>query len=87
MAISATEIFCRRPECFDLEFVADLEHGDPFGMPGLHFTRETCESMAINSIESGAVILAESGMCSGGRVCHDLKHNLWRERSIIVFVG
>ena len=87
MAISATEIFRRHPECFDLEFIEELKHGDPFGMPGLHFTRETSESMAINSIQSGAVILAGSGMCNGGRVRHHLKHNLWRERSSIVFVG
>ncbi len=87
MAISATEIFRRHPECFDLDFIAELEHGDPFDMPGLHFTRETSESMAINSIESGAVILAGSGMCNGGRVRHHLKHNLWRERSSVVFVG
>lgn len=87
MAISATEIFRRHPECFDLEFLRELEHGDPFAMPGLHFTRETSESMAINSIDSGAVILAGSGMCNGGRVRHHLKHNLWRERSSVVFVG
>jgi metallo-beta-lactamase family protein len=87
MAISATEIFRRHPECFDQRFRDELQHGDPFAMPGLHFTRETAESMAINSIDGGAIILAGSGMCNGGRVRHHLKHNLWRERSSVVFVG
>lgn len=87
MAISATEIFRRHPECFDGQFLQELHHGDPFAMPGLHFTRSTQESMAINSIDGGAVILAGSGMCNGGRVRHHLKHNLWRERSSVVFVG
>jgi Predicted exonuclease of the beta-lactamase fold involved in RNA processing len=87
MAISATEIFRRHPECFDDDFLAELKHGDPFDMPGLHFTRDTSESMAINSIEDGAIILAGSGMCNGGRVRHHLKHNLWRERCGVVFVG
>jgi metallo-beta-lactamase family protein len=87
MAISATEIFRRHPECFDDGFLAELQHGDPFAMPGLHFTRDTSESMAINNIEDGAVILAGSGMCNGGRVRHHLKHNLWRERCSVVFVG
>ncbi|MEI7037913.1 MBL fold metallo-hydrolase [Fulvimonas yonginensis] len=87
MAISATEIFRRHPECFDAHFLEVLRHGDPFAMPGLHFTRSTQESMAINSIDGGAVILAGSGMCTGGRVRHHLKHNLWRERSSVVFVG
>jgi metallo-beta-lactamase family protein len=87
MAISATEIFRRHPECFDDDCLAELRHGDPFAMPGLHFTRDTSESMAINSIDDGAVILAGSGMCNGGRVRHHLKHNLWRERCSVVFVG
>ncbi|MFC5525413.1 MBL fold metallo-hydrolase RNA specificity domain-containing protein [Rhodanobacter ginsengisoli] len=87
MAISATEIFRRHPECFDAGFIEQLNHGDPFAMPSLHFSRETGDSMAINNIESGAVILAGSGMCTGGRVRHHLKHNLWREKSSIVFVG
>jgi metallo-beta-lactamase family protein len=87
MAISATEIFRRHPECFDQPFLALLRNGDPFAMPGLRFTRDVEQSMAINRIESGAVILAGSGMCTGGRVRHHLKHNLWRARSSIVFVG
>jgi metallo-beta-lactamase family protein len=87
MAISATEIFRRHPECFDQRFRDELQHGDPFAMPGLHFTRETAESMVINNIDNGAIILAGSGMCNGGRVRHHLKHNLWRERSSVVFVG
>ncbi len=87
MAISATQIFGRHPECYDAAFREVLRQGDPFDMPNLRFTRETAESMAINSIEGGAVILAGSGMCTGGRVRHHLKHNLWRERSSVVFVG
>ena len=87
MAISATEIFERHRECYDAE-VAELfrEGRDPFQLPGLHFTRETAESMALNRV-SGAVILAGSGMCTGGRVRHHLRHNIWREESSIVFVG
>ena len=88
MAISATEIFERYPECYDPEVAALFHRGhDPFDLPGLHFTRETAESMALNRIDGGAVILAGSGMCTGGRVRHHLKHNLWREESGIVFVG
>lgn len=87
MAISATEIFRRHPECFDQAFLGELQQNDPFAMPNLHFCRDTSDSMAINTIESGAIILAGSGMCTGGRVLHHLKHNLWRERNSVVFVG
>jgi len=88
MAISATQIFERHPECYDAETLKVSHDGeDPFDLPGLHFTRETSESMAINQISGGAVIMAGSGMCTGGRVRHHLKHNLWSKRNSIVFVG
>ncbi|MDX1816313.1 MAG: MBL fold metallo-hydrolase [Marinobacter sp.] len=88
MAISATEIFRRHPECYDEQACELFRNGDdPFDFPGLHFTRQTAESMALNRIGGGAVILAGSGMCTGGRVRHHLKHNLWREDSSVIFVG
>ncbi len=87
MAISATQIFQRHPECYDQEASQIFKSGrDPFDFPGLHFTRETAESMALNKVH-GAVIIAGSGMCTGGRVRHHLKHNIWREETGIVFVG
>jgi len=88
MAISATQIFRRHPECYDNETAALLSRGQgPFELPGLHFTHTPESSMAINNIVSGAVVLAGSGMCTGGRIRHHLKHNLWREQCSIVFVG
>ena len=88
MAISATEIFRRHPECYDEEACNLFRNGqDPFSFPGLHFVQQTSDSMALNRIGGGAVIIAGSGMCTGGRVRHHLKHNLWRSDSSVVFVG
>lgn len=88
MAISATEIFKRHSECFDEQALELLRNGtDPFGLPGLHLSRETSESMALNRLTGGAVIMAGSGMCTGGRIRHHLKHNLWRRDASIIFVG
>jgi metallo-beta-lactamase family protein len=88
MAISATEIFRRHPECYDAEAAALFHSGaGPFDFPGLHFTRDTADSMAINQISGGAVIMAGSGMCTGGRVVHHLKHNIARAQNSVVFVG
>ncbi|HEX4078919.1 MAG TPA: MBL fold metallo-hydrolase [Rhizomicrobium sp.] len=88
MAISATDIFARHPECLKPEATALFHDGrDPFHVPGLHFTRETADSIAINKMRSGAVIMAGSGMCTGGRVRHHLKHNLWRPECCVLFVG
>ena len=88
MAITATDIFRRHPEDLSDE-VADLfrDGRDPLSLPGLHLTRETSDSMAINKISGGAVIMAGSGMATGGRVRHHLKHNLWRADAGIIFVG
>jgi metallo-beta-lactamase family protein len=88
MAISATNVFARHPECYDDETKKLFADGqDPFNFPSLHFTRETDESIALNNIHSGALILAASGMCTGGRVRHHLIHNIWRKECSIIFVG
>jgi len=88
MAISATEIFERHSECLD-PAVARLFRGggDPFHLPNLHFARERADSTVINRITGGAVIMAGSGMCTGGRVRHHLRHNLWRKEAAVIFVG
>jgi len=88
MAISATEIFRRHLECFEPATAKLFQDGhDPLSLPGLHFTRQTADSIAINNVRGGAIIMAGSGMCTGGRVRHHLQHNIGREDSSIVFVG
>ena len=88
MAISATTIFGRHPECYDEETKKLFADGhDPFDFPSLHFTHDASESIALNNIHSGALILAGSGMCTGGRVRHHLKKNLWRKECSVIFVG
>lgn len=88
MAISATEIMERHPEALRPDIAGQIRNGrDPFHFPGVQFTREHVESMALNKIKSGAIIMAGSGMCTGGRVRFHLKHNLGRTESSVVFVG
>jgi metallo-beta-lactamase family protein len=87
MAITATEIFARhlddlRPEAARL-FRKDR---DPLALPGLHFTRDSVESAALNNVR-GAIIMAGSGMATGGRVQHHLKHNISRQECGVIFVG
>jgi metallo-beta-lactamase family protein len=53
----------------------------------LKFVRTTEESMKLNRVRSGAIIIAGSGMCEGGRMVHHLKHNLWRPENSLIFVG
>jgi metallo-beta-lactamase family protein len=59
----------------------------PFRLPNLHLTASTQESMAINAIHSGAIVIAGSGMANGGRILHHLRHRLSRRETHVVFVG
>jgi len=88
MAISATQLFRRHPEAMKPEVSEIIRSGrDPFKLPELHFTRDASESMALNRIRSGAIIMAGSGMCTGGRVRHHLRHNLAHSDCSVIFVG
>jgi len=88
MAISATEIFKRHPECLEPSVARLFQEGDdPLALPGLHLARESADSIAINKISGGAIVMAGSGMCTGGRVRHHLRHNLPRPQSAVIFVG
>lgn len=88
LAIQATEIFCQNPAYYDEEAKELAKNQScPLIMPGLNFTKTAEESMEINKIKSGAIIISASGMCDAGRIKHHLKHNLWRQESTILFVG
>lgn len=56
-------------------------------LPILRATPTPEESMSINRFKSGAIIIAGSGMCSGGRILHHFKHNLWRNECHLIIPG
>lgn len=88
LAISATEIFKKNPDCFDEEMKSLLLGGeDPLDLPEIMYTQSTEESKAINEDSRSAIIISASGMCDSGRIQHHLKHHLWRKESHIVFIG
>ena len=91
MAIRANAIYSRYHEQFD---AADRERLQAKGvkriedwLPVLRCTPSPEESMAINRIKSGAIIIAGSGMCTGGRIVHHFKHKLSRPGCHLVFPG
>jgi metallo-beta-lactamase family protein len=88
MALDVTEVFVRYQDSLDKDVLKLLKEGkDPFGFPGLRLTRSTVESKSINSIRGSTIIMAGSGMCTGGRIKHHLVHNISRPESTILFVG
>jgi len=88
MAIEATEIYARHRQVYDKQASAmQRAHGSLYDLPNLHLTREAEESMKLNQISSGAIIIAGSGMCTGGRIRHHLRHNLEHRHAHIMIVG
>ncbi|MDX9714229.1 MAG: MBL fold metallo-hydrolase [Dissulfurispiraceae bacterium] len=86
LAEKATNIYLSHPELYDDETRRLIKTQTSKGIR-IHFTHSTQESMALNRIRSGIIIIAGSGMCEGGRVRHHLKHNLWRRECALLFVG
>ncbi len=88
MAIRVTDVFRAHKDLYDKEMLTLVEDEQgPFTLPSLKFTASTSESKMINNIKGTAVIIAGSGMCTGGRIKHHLIHNIGRRDSTILFVG
>ncbi len=88
MAAKVLRVYERHTHLFDDEAKRTwAKRPNALRPPNLHLSESTEESMAINRIESGAIIIAGSGMANGGRVRHHLRHRLPFERNHVVFVG
>ena len=88
MGIRVTEVFKRHPECYNKKILELLKSGDnPFSFPGLKYTNNVKESIKLNNINEPCIIIAGSGMCTGGRIKHHIKHHIWNKRNIMLFVG
>jgi metallo-beta-lactamase family protein len=88
LAVQATKIFEKYTNYYDEEAKKLVSKGDyPFRFKGLVFSQSPQDSVKINKMQEGAVIISSSGMCEAGRIKHHLKHNLWRRECSIVFVG
>jgi metallo-beta-lactamase family protein len=88
MASRVLKVYDRYHDLFDAQ-AQEVWRGtpNPFRLPNLHATVTTEESIAINRIERGAIVIAGSGMASGGRILHHLRHRLGRRETHVVFVG
>jgi metallo-beta-lactamase family protein len=90
MAIRASEIYAANTHLFNIddpEFNKIAPNGWQAWLSGLVYSETAEESMAINRITGGVIIIAGSGMCTGGRIRHHLKYNLWRHNAHIIIAG
>jgi metallo-beta-lactamase family protein len=89
MAVNATEVFRRHPECFDREtqrlFLKN--HEDPFGFGRLKYIRSVEESKRLNSLKYPHMIISASGMAEGGRILHHLRNSIGNRRNVVLLVG
>ncbi len=88
MATAATRITQQHLALFD-EQAKQLAnwHAAGDGLPKLRFVASTQESMALNQIRAGALIISASGMCDAGRIRHHLRHNLGRRECSVMITG
>jgi metallo-beta-lactamase family protein len=88
MAIRVTEVFKRHADLYDEEMMRHMRRGNsPFNFDNLKMVQTTDESKAINEVKGSSIIIAGSGMVTGGRIKHHLIHNLTRPESTVLFVG
>lgn len=91
MAIEATRLYDRWIGQLDRDDVKRIQRSHSASiedfLPNLTCTVSTDDSMAINRIKSGAIIIAGSGMCTGGRIRHHFKQRIWDARNTLIFIG
>ena len=88
MAIEASRVYWEYTHLYDEEATRlRLDNGGMPLLPNLTLSRQAEESMGINRIHSGAIVIAGSGMCNGGRIVHHLKHNLDRAETQVLITG
>ena len=88
MAIRVTEVFKRYSDLFDVE-MRDLlrQHKSPFDFPGLTMVQTADESKGLNTEKGTSMIIAGSGMCTGGRIKHHLANHISQPENTILFIG
>ena len=88
MAIEASRVYWEYPHLYDEEATRlRKESGGMPLLPNLTLSRTPDESIAINRMRSGVIVIAGSGMCNGGRIIHHLKHNLEHEDTQVLITG
>jgi metallo-beta-lactamase family protein len=88
MAANITKVFQKHRELYDEEMTEHVRNNEsPFKFPELKITGTSDESKAINHIKGPVIIIAGSGMCTGGRIKHHLVNNITNPRNTVMFIG
>jgi len=88
LAVNATDVFRRHPECYDEKTHRMLETADDaFGFAGLRYVRSIDESKALNALREPCIIISASGMCEHGRILHHLRNNIEDPANCVLVIG
>ncbi len=88
LAIDMTRLYLKHLDYCNAQVIKGMDrHRSPFTFSGLYFTETPEESKAIHNIPGPKIVMAGSGMMTGGRIKHHLKHLLWKESTTLVIVG
>lgn len=89
LAVRASQIFERHPECYDAETMESIrrENHPALSFSGLKYVQSVEESKQINYIHEPMVIISASGMAEAGRILHHLKNNIENPQNTICIVG
>lgn len=88
MAIKATGIYSQNVEYFDAEAIKLIENDQlRHELETVHFSNTAEDSRRINDCHPPVIVLAGSGMCTGGRILHHFKHNLFNPNVHVLIVG
>jgi metallo-beta-lactamase family protein len=88
LAIEATKVYGKHSEIFDQEAQRMVQSGElREQLQSVRFCPTANESRELNNIKGPCMIMAGSGMCTGGRIMHHLRHNLYRPETAVLIVG
>ena len=89
MASNVTDLYIKHHEDHRLSFqkLEQTGDGDPLDTHDVHMVRSVEESKKINAIKTPCIIMAASGMCTGGRILHHLEQRLPDARNVVIFAG
>jgi metallo-beta-lactamase family protein len=90
LAVRLTQVFRKHQEAYDTEahaFMADDTHKSPLDFPQVHYISEVADSIALNDMHGPMIIISSSGMLTGGRIRHHLRHTITDPRNTVLLVS
>ncbi|MFI5235407.1 MAG: MBL fold metallo-hydrolase RNA specificity domain-containing protein [Gemmatimonadales bacterium] len=87
LAVDATQVFRLHPELFDRREPLVERTARLFDFELVHYLRDVKDSIALNSRDGPAVIIAASGMAEAGRIVHHLANQIGDHKNLVLFVG